>query len=38
MSDSAEKDADVIEQIVLIEVVKETELHRRDGRCELLLM
>ena len=38
MRDAAEKDADVLVKQVLIEVLKESELHRRDRRCELLEM
>ena len=38
MIHAAEKDGGVIELHVLIEVLKETELHSRDRRCELLEM
>ena len=36
MRDAAEKDADVIEFHVFIEVRKENELHGRDRRCEMM--
>ena len=38
MRDAAEKDADVLALHVVIEVLKETEVHRRDRRCEMVEM